>query len=68
MIFIFFSLLHAIIHKFPYIAVHDSYIVSRHFEKCYSHWAASVFHISAVYFIKIALPPPIRTNHNHVYY
>ncbi len=34
MIFVFFySLLHAIVHKFPNIFVHDSYTVRRHFEK-----------------------------------
>ena len=34
---LFWFFLHAIVPKFP----DHSYAVSRHFEKCYSHWAAS---------------------------
>ncbi len=39
------SLLHGIAPKFPNIVVRDSYMVSRHFETCYSHWAASNDHL-----------------------
>ena len=38
-------LLRAIIPKFSDIFVHDSYTVRRHFEKCYSHWAARDYHL-----------------------
>ena len=56
--FVFFcSLLHAIdpiVPKFPNIFVHDSYTVWRHFEKCYSHWVVSEYHL------RIGLRRPIR--------
>ena len=49
LIVFFYSLLHAILHKFPNIFVHDNHAVRRHFDKCYivtgqslgSHWAVT---------------------------
>ena len=45
---IFYSLLHAIVHKFPNIFVHDSYTVRHHFEKVQllESWAASANQIA----------------------
>ena len=47
MIFVFFILcmLRAIIPKFSDIFVHDTNTVRCHFEKCYSHWAASDYNL-----------------------
>ncbi len=54
MIFVlFFSWLHAIVHKFPNIFAHNSCTVRRYFEKCYSHWAASD------YYLRVRLRRPI---------
>ena len=53
--FVFFSLLHAIVPEFPDIVVHDSYTVSRHFEKkCCAYWPASNNHL------RFGLRRPIR--------
>jgi hypothetical protein len=49
MIFAFFcSLLDGIVHKFPNIFVNDGYTVSRHFEKCYSYWGVTDYHLRVV--------------------
>ena len=38
-----------------FIVTHDSYMVSCHFEKCYSHWPACNYHLSACnYYNQIA--------------
>ncbi len=63
-------LLHAIVPKFPDIVVHDKCTARRHFEKIYTNWAASNYHL------RVGLRRPIRLqennshleiNTNHVY-
>ncbi len=54
MIFSFFVLCCMLSYPKPNIVVHDSYTVRRHFERCYSPWTASDYHL------RVGLRRPIR--------